>query len=301
MTNVSKYYLYITIFTSKLYPYFTLNLITEESQSIINETNIKFELGSQKMAAFSLKFHPKGHGRFVSTATLFLDKHMTIPYYNLTFIGKRQAPLMTPDTFRIIFPPCYIGIELCRRITVELKAISDLDAFSCMSKEEPNMTIKFLKTELVNNDDDISTILTVEIRVCCVQCYGRSILVSFHHETGSFCEIEISYCYTYCPLTLHINFLVQIENNPYPYFPSRKSQKELYEYMITCTTFLEKWMFQQGFRRDLFPVIPDTFHGISASLSSHSIAAKTKGINVSYLNFIRRIAGPLMKHIRKMT
>lgn len=300
MTNVSKYYLHITILTAKLTPFFSLDLKTEENQSIINETNIKFELDRGKMAELSLKFHPKGHGRFVSTALLFLDKHMTIPYFNLTFIGKRQTPTMIPSTYRIIFPPCYVGTVILRTITIKIGAKSEMDSFSCMSKDEPNLTVEFLSSEFYEEHDKIHTVLTVQLKVSCQTTYARNLKVSFNHESGSGCDVEINFCFTYCALTLHTNFLVKPEDNPYPYFPL-SSQEDLYEYLETCTNFLEKWMFQQGFRRDLYPVIPDTFHAISVALSSQSGGTKSKGINVSYLNFVRRIAGPLMKHIRKIT
>lgn len=300
MTNVSKYYLHITILTAKLSPFFSLDLRTEENQSIINETNIKFELDRGKEAELSLTFHPKGHGRFVSTALLFLDKQMTIPYFNLTFYGKRQTPTMTPSTYRIIFPPCYVGTEIVRIITIKIGVETDLDSFSCMSKEEPNLTVQFIGVELLQEHDEVHTLLTVEVKASCQTTYACNLMVSFNHESGSGCDVEINFLFTYCALTLHTNSLVKPEDSPYPYFPLN-SQEELYEYLEQCKHFLEKWMFQQGFRRDLYPVIPDTFHAISLALSSQSGGTKSKGINVSYLNFIRRIAGPLMKHIRKIT
>ncbi|KOB79187.1 Uncharacterized protein OBRU01_00922, partial [Operophtera brumata] len=300
MTNVSKCYLYVTILTAKLTPFFSLDLRTEENQSIINETNIQFELDRGKEAELSLKFHPKGHGRFVSTALLFLDKHMTIPYFNLTFVGKRQTLTMTPSTYRVIFPPCYVGTEIVRTITIQIGgAESNMDSFSCMSKEEPNLTVKFISSKLYEEHDEIHTLLTIQIIASCQTTYARNLTVSFNHESGSGCDVEINFCFTYCSLTLHTNFLVKPEDNPYPYFPL-SSQEDLYEYLEKCIQFLEKWMFQQGFRRELNPVIPDTFHAISVALSSQP-SGKSKGINVSYLNFVKRIAGPLMKHIRKIT
>lgn len=300
MTNVSKYYLHVTILTAKLSPFFSLDLRTKENQSIINESNIKFELDRGKEAELSLKFHPKSHGRFVSTALLFLDKHMTIPYFNLTFIGKRQTPTMTPSTHRIIFPPCYVGTEIVRTIVIKTGVETDMDSFSCMSKEEPNLTVKFVGVEILQEQNEIYTLLTVQLKASCQNTYARNLTVNFNHESGAGCDVEINFCFTYCTLTLHTNFLVKPEENPYPYFPL-SSQEDLYTYLETCTHFLEKWMFQQGFRRDLYPVIPHTFHAISVALSSQSSGTKSKGINVSYLNFIRRIAGPLMKHIRKIT
>lgn len=225
---------------------------------------------------------------------------MTIPYFNLTFIGKRQTPTMTPSTYRIIFPPCYVGTEIIRTIAIKMGVKSDLDSFSCMSKEETNLTVKFKSVEHFQEQNEIHTLLTVELKASCQTTYARNLTVSFNHESGSGCDVEINFCFTYCALTLHTNFLVKPEDNPYPYFPLC-SQEDLYQYLEKCTHFLEKWMFQQGFRRDLYPVIPDTFHAISVALSSQTSGTKSKGINVSYLNFIRRIAGPLMKHIRKIT
>ncbi|XP_059060425.1 uncharacterized protein LOC131853529 [Achroia grisella] len=299
MTNVSKYYLFITILISKLSPNFTLHLRTEENQSATNETQIKFELERKNQAGFCLKFHPKGHGIFASTAILYLDKHMTTPYYNLTFIGKRQAPIMIPSTYRIVFPPCYVGTTISRIINLKLEAKSDLESFSCVSQDEPNLTVKFIDLEAIPSGHEYHTIVHIEITVCCQVTYSRNLTLTFNHESGSGCEIETSFCFTYCPLTLHTRFLVKPIDNPYPYFPI-STQIELYEYLETCSKFLEKWMFQQGFRRDLYPVIPDTFHAISSAISSQP-GTKTKGMNVSYLNFVRRIAGPLMKHIRKIS
>lgn len=299
MTNISKYYLYVTIVTAKLVPSFTLELKdTEENEAIITETNIKFELDKEKEASFSLTFHPKGHGRFVSTAVLFLDKHMTIPYSNLTFVGKRETPLMTPSTYRVIFPPCSVGIEITRVITIDMAAESDLDSFSCVTKEETSLNVKFIDCNFIEKDEECHTIITVELKICAQAPYIGFIMLNFSHESGSSCDVEVRYCITHCLLTLHANPLVNPEENPYPYFPL-SSQSNLHKYLEKCSTFLEKWMFQQGFRRDLYPVIPNTFHAISSALSTQS-STKTKGINVSYLNFVRRIAGPLMKHVRKI-
>lgn len=298
MTNVSKYYLYITILTSKLSPNYTLNLQTDESESLINESNIKLELNCKQEATFCLKFHPKGHGKFVSTALLYLDKNMTIPYYNLTFVGKRRTPMITPSTYRVIFPPCYVGTELTRVISMKIEAISDLDSFNCVSREEPNLFAKFLNYEVVQVLDEYHTIITVDIRISCANPHSRILNLIFYHECGSSCDVEIIFCFTYCPITLHANSVVKPVDNPYPYFPL-PSQTEFYEYMEICSTFIEKWMFLQGFHRDLYPMIPDTFHAISSAISSQTSGTKPKGINTSYLNFIKRVAGPLMKHIHK--
>ncbi|XP_045766364.1 uncharacterized protein LOC123868056 isoform X2 [Maniola jurtina] len=221
MTNVSKYYLYVTILTSKLSPNFTLNIHTDENQFIVNESQIKFELDRGSEASFSVKFHPKGHGKFVSVALLYLNKHNTTPYYNLTFVGKRQAPAMIPDTYRIIFAPCYIGEKDIRILRIKMEGQSEKGLFSCNSKEEPNLTVEILNADTVQEDDDYFTIVTVKISVSCKVCYARNIMLNFQHHNGSGCEVE-------------------------------------------------------G-------------------------AAKSKGINVSYLNFMRRIAGPLMKHVRKIS
>ncbi|XP_072937336.1 uncharacterized protein [Epargyreus clarus] len=299
ITNVSKYYLYVTILTSKLSPNFTLDLHTEENQSIINETQMKFELYRGKVVDFTLKFHPKGRGKFVSQALLYLDKQMTTPYSNLTFYGKRQTTIMTPSVYRIIFPPCHVGQEISRMITLKIETQSNLDAFSCVSKEETNLIVKLLESEIVSEKDALYTVVTVTVSVCCQAAYARNMTLNFNHDSGSCCDVEVSFCFTYCPLTLHTTAIVKPGDNPYPYFPLDVNH-DLYEYLDTCSKFLEKWMFQQGFRRDLFPVIPETFHTISSAMSSQS-GTKAKGMNVSYLNFVRRIAGPLMKHIRKVS
>lgn len=300
MTNVSKYYLHVTIFTSKLAPSFSLDLSTEENQSIINETLIRFELNRGKEASFCLKFHPKGHGRFVTVAVLFLDKYMTLPYFNMTFIGKRQTPAMTPSTHRIIFPPCLVGKEISRNVTLKMEAEAELDSFTCSSKEEPNLIVTFLDCEVYPDGEEFYSIITIKITVSCKVAYSRNLTLNFNHEGGSCCELETNFCFTYCPLTLHTTLFVKPEENPYPYFPL-SSQAELYDYLEECSSFLEKWMFQQGFRRDLFPIIPDTFHAISSAMSTQIGSKSSKGINVSYLNFVKRIAGPLMKHIHKVS
>lgn len=299
MTNISKYYLYGTVVTSKLAPMFTLDLLsTENNAYTVNENNIKFELGREAVIGFTLKFHPKMHGRYVSTAILFLDKQMLIPYYNLTFIGKRLNPVMTPSTYRVLFPPCYVGTSIARTITVQMGFVAELDQFSCYSKDESSLYVTFLGCEIFNPDnEELYTQLSTEIRVSCEKTYARHIILTINHECGSGCEIEITFCFTHCILTLHTQFFVQPEDNPYPYYPL-STQTDLYDYMEICTQFLEKWMFQQGFRRDLYPEIPNTFHAISTFLSSQT-GTKTKCINVTYLNFMRRIAGPMIKHIRK--
>ncbi|RVE50450.1 hypothetical protein evm_004875 [Chilo suppressalis] len=296
--NVSKYYLHVAILTSKLAPNFSLDLQIEENCSLISESSIRLELDRQQEVSFTLKFHPKGHGKFVTTALLYLDKHMTIPYYNLTFTGKRQTPALTPSTYRIVFPPCHIGNELSQSITLIFEDTSDEECFSCMVKDEPKLTAKFVKFKSFENERKLQTEVTVEVKVCCETTYSRNLIIAFNHSCGSGCEIEVSFCFTYCQLTLHASSIVQPQENPYPYFPL-ESQTKFYDYLEVSSKFLEKWMFQQGFRRDLYPIIPDTFHAISTAISSPSSATKGKGINVSYLNFVKRIAGPLMKHIRK--
>lgn len=299
MKNVSRYYLYVTILIAKLSPYFSIKLLSEEEEVISNDHCIKFDFDQQKEAEFSVKFHPKGYGRFVSTAILFLDKHMTVAYSNLTFIGRRLTPTMTPSIPRIIIPPCCVGTVAVRTFTVKIDTLTDIDSFSCISKEEQNLTVKFVTCEQGKNENDIYTLVTIDIKVTCLVSYARTLTLIINHDSGSGCEIEINFCFTYCPLTLHTNFLIGETDNPYPLFPL-SSQHDLYEYLETSKTFLEKWLFQQGFRRDLYPEIPETFHAISLSLSSHGGGMK-KGLNVSFLNYMRRIAGPLMKHVRKIT
>ncbi|XP_037877716.1 uncharacterized protein LOC110386039 isoform X1 [Bombyx mori] len=300
LTNVSKYYLYISILTTKLNPNFTLHLCTEDAEALTNETSIKFELDRDTKVDFLVKFHPKGHGKFVATALLFLDKQMTIPYYNLTFVGKRQIPAFYADTNRIVLPPIYVGTEIIRIIRLKLEAETDMESFTCVSKEELNLKVSFIDHVIELLNEEKHTVVTVEIKILCQAPYTRNLTLNFNHVCGSVCDVEVSFCFTYCPITLHANTYVQIEDNPYPYFP-QKCQSNLYEYMEACTSFLETWMFQQGFRRELYPVIPNTFHAISSTLTSQSGGVKVKGINVSYLNFMRRIASPLMKHIRKIS
>ncbi|XP_063617555.1 uncharacterized protein LOC134790627 [Cydia splendana] len=297
ITNISKYYLYVAILATKLAPSFSLNL-QKSDNSIITDTHIKFELDRGRDAQLSVKFHPKGRGKHVATALLYLDKQMTIPYYNLTFIGRKQTPIMTPSTYRIIFPPCQVRTSIRRTFTVMLEEESTLDRFYFVSKEESSVTTNFISCEIINNSQEIHTVVTVEVIIFSENQSFKDFILSVCHECGSGCDIELSFCFTYCPLTLHSNFLVQPEDHPYPYFPL-DTQRDLYEYMNICVDFLEKWMFQQGFRRDLYPVIPDTFHAISSSLTA--AGTKTKGMNVSFLCFIRRAAGPLMKHIHKVS
>ncbi|VVD01792.1 unnamed protein product [Leptidea sinapis] len=298
MTNISKYFLHVTILTTKLAPHFSLDLSLEENHTVSNDSQLKFELDRGMRAAFVLRFHPKSHGKFTSIAPLYLDKQMTIPYYNLTFTGKRQTPLMFPSPSRLIYAPAYPNQEITQTLTLKLELLSSIEDFSYSTKEEANISVNFTGTKILTVDDITYTLLHVNVKVCSNEPCSRNITLSFSHCCGSYSDVEVSFTFTYCPLTLHSRLYVSPEENPYPFYPL-KEQKEFYEYMETCTIFLEKWMFQQGFRRDLFPVIPDTFHAISSSISSQA-GTKSKGINVSYLNFIKRIAGPLMKHIRKV-
>ncbi|CAD0196125.1 unnamed protein product [Chrysodeixis includens] len=246
MKNISKYYLYVSVVTTKLTPHFTLELkAVEESEVILTETNIKFELDLQKEASFNLTFHPKGHGKFTSTAVLFLDKNMAIPYYNLTFTGRRETPLMTPSTYRVIFPPCPLEVQIMRVITLEMEDEHSLDSLSCACKD-PNLVVEYLDHNVVEKVDKLCTVITVALKVFSNVPYIGNVTLNFNHECGSTCDV------------------------------------------------------QQGFRRDLYPTIPDTFHAISPTLSNCVSTGKSRGINVSFLTFVRRIAGPLMKHVRKI-
>lgn len=296
--NVSKYYLYLTILTGKLAPYFTLAMRSEH-QLNIGESHIKFELDREQEAELSLKFTPRGQGSFVATALLFLDKNMTIPYSNLTFFGNKTTPAMVPSTYSVIFPPCCVNTTITQIITIDLEVESDLDSFSCVAREQSYIAVKFIDYELKEEDGKVHTLITVELTLYAEDPSTGTLNLNFNHENKATCDVEVFYCVTYCPLTLHVNHIVSPESNPYPYYPLN-TQTELYEYLETCSAFLEKWMFQQGFRRDLYPVIPDTFHVISTALSSQG-ATKTGKMNISYLNFIKRIAGPLMKHVRKVS
>lgn len=299
MTNISKYNFYVTIQTSKLSPNFTLNFDIDEIVPEINENCVKFELNCGINVNFTLKFHPKLHGKFVSTALLYLDKAMSIPYYNLTFTGKKRPPVMHPNIYRIIFPPCPIGEEVSRSLTLKMEGQSHKDLFSCNSEEKIHLIVEFIDSEIELSNNTYYTNTYVKITALSEINIAKSEMLYFKHENGSECEVEVCFCFTHCPLTLHSQLVVKQDINPYPYYPLNDHDK-LFNYMETCCSFLEKWMFQQGFRRDLFPIIPDTFHAISSAISSQTGYSKSKGINITYLNFIRRIAGPLMKHIRKI-
>ncbi|XP_049867224.1 cilia and flagella-associated protein 47-like isoform X2 [Pectinophora gossypiella] len=298
MTNVSRYYLHVCILTSKLSPNFTLDLTTEGNESIINDTNMKFELDRTREASFRVTFHPRYEGKFIAVAPLYLDKALAIQYSNLTFIGKRQNPIMKTNIDRIIFPPTYVGSELSRYLTLRLEEqFNDLEGFHCSSKEEPNVHVDFVGHENIPYNDEIHTLAEVKITICCETTYSRNLKLIFHHECGATCDVIINFCFTYCPLTLHAHSLVVPEENPYPYFPE-STQKDFCTYLESCTRFVERWMFQQGFRRDLYPRIPDTFHAIATSMVS---SLKVKGMNISFLHFFKRISGPLMKHIHKVS
>ncbi|XP_022820920.1 uncharacterized protein LOC111352582 [Spodoptera litura] len=298
ITNISKHLLNGTVITSKLAPIFTLHVIEQEDESVETEHCIKFILNPQKTIQFTLNFHPKAHGKFITTALLYLDKHMTIPYYNLTFTGKRENPIMIPSTYRIIFPPCHVGSEIYQIITINLAAESDLDAFRSSLDDETNLKITFIDHNIDEDNEEIHTTVTVKLEIKTETPYLGNFIVNFYHDSGSSCEVEINFCVTYCIITLHADDLVKPEDNPYPYYPL-SDQTNLYDYLEKCSIFLEKWMFQQGFRRDLYPTIPDTFHALASAMIIQP-ATKTKGINSSYLNFVKRIAGPLMKHVRKI-
>lgn len=298
MKNISRYFLFVTISTSKLLPNFSLVCLDSENlQSTFSETLIKFELERNMTASFRVLFHPKAHGRFVAVALLYLDRACTLPYYNLTFDGRRLTPALVTNMNQIIFPPSALNMEMSRTIILKLEGRSEIDRFTCSAKDEPRLSVSFdeIKTQEVN--EKIYTIVTVSVKVRSTSTYSRHITLGFHHECGSFAQVDVIFCYTNCLLTLHMEPYVSEEENPYPFYPVSE-QQELYEYMERCIEFLEKWMFMQGFRRDLHPKIPDTFYAISSAVCAHSV--KSKGINVSFLNFFRRIAGPLTKYLHKV-
>lgn len=298
MANISRYNLYVTISTSKLPPNFSLICLNNDDlQSTFNETLIKFELGQNMIASFRALFHPKAHGRFMAVALLYLDRGCTMPYHNLTFDGKRQIPPLEASMYQIIFPPCPLNVEMSQTVTLKMEGHSEIDSFTCSSKEDSHLSASFVDIETQDVNDKIYTIVTVLITVHSTTKYSSHVTLGFHHECGSLAQVDVSFCYTVCLLTLHVQPYVSQEENPYPFYPLSE-QQELYEYMERCTDFLEKWMFLQGFRRDLYPKIPDTFYAISSAISVHS--AKSKGINVSFLNFFRRIAGPLTKYLHKI-
>lgn len=298
MANISRYNLFITISTSKLPPNFSLICLNyEDFESTFSETLIKFELGQNMTASFRALFHPKTHGRFMAVALLYLDRGCTLPYHNLTFNGKRQIPALVASTYQIIFPPCPLKVEMSQTVTLKMEGRSEIDSFTCSAKEEPHLNVSFVEIETQEVNETTYTIVTVLLTVNSTTTYSRHVTLGFHHECGSLTHVDVSFCYTFCLLTLHMRPYVSQEENPYPFYPLSE-QKELYEYMERCTDFLEKWMFLQGFRRELYPKIPDTFYTISSAVSAHS--AKSKGINVSFLNFFRRIAGPLTKFLHKI-
>lgn len=297
MTNISRYILFVTISTSKLLPNFSLICLNcNELEATFSETIIKFELGRNVTASFRALFHPKTHGRFVAVALLYLDRACSLPYYNLTFDGRRLLPTLTTSKYQIIFPPSLLNTEMSQSVTLKMEGRSEIDSFNCSAKEEPNISVSFIEIETQEVSDTIYTIVTVLIKVNCTLKYSRHITLGFHHECGSYAQIDVIFCYTHCLLTLHMQPYVSQEENPYPFYPLSE-QQELYEYMETCINFVEKWMFMQGFRRDLHPNIPDTFYAISTASAN---STKSKGINVSFLNFFRRIAGPFTKYLHKV-
>lgn len=300
MSNVSKVNLLITVALSKLLPHFSLILLSEEHLLNTSDNQIKFELLPTKGAEFCLRFHPKSHGKFVSTALLYLNENINLPYYNLTFIGINKKPIITSKTFRIIFPSCYVGTETWKIFTLSIDKEIDLDSFSFLSSEPNFVTVKALSLNVL--EDELKrkyTLIKGKITVSSKEPIATTSLVSFKHSSGSNYDIEVKFCFTYCPLTLHVQSIVQIENNPYPFYPVN-TQSDVFNYMEQCSEFLEKWMFYQGFRKELYPKIPDSLNALSTAMSSQGIE-KSKGINVSYLNFVRRIVGPLMKHIHRIT
>ncbi|CAK1603077.1 unnamed protein product [Parnassius mnemosyne] len=299
MRNVSKYNLHITILTSKLIPNFSLHLLSKENIKNTCDNQIKFELISLKEAQFCLKFHPKDHGKFITTALLYLDVNMTTPYYNLTFIGVNEIPTIKPSTFQIIMPPAYVGEKVSKIITLNINSQLDLCLISFISSEPNVVTVKFLDYNIHNEMENKTTSIQAEITVCSHVKYISTTVVTFKHKSGSSCDIKVKYCFSCCPLTLHTASYVKLEDNPYPFYPI-SIQVGFYNYMETCLKFLEKWLFYQGFRKDLYPKIPETFHTVSDSTPSQN-KTKSKGINVSYLNFIKKLAGPMIKHAHKVT
>lgn len=298
MTNVSRYILIVTISTSKLAPNFSLICLNyDDFESTFSETLIKFELGLNATASFRAVFHPKTHGRFMAVALLYLDRACTLPYHNLTFDGRRQIPALVASTHQIIFPPSPLNVEMSQTVTLKMEGQCEIDSFTCSAKEEVHLSVSFEEIETQEVNETIYSVVTVLIKVNSTSKYSRHLTLSFHHECGSHTQVDVSFCYTFCVLTLHIQPYLSQEENPYPFYPLSE-QQNLYEYMERCTDFLEKWMYLQGFRRDLYPKIPDTFYAISSPAPAHS--TKGKGINVSFLNFFRRIAGPLTKYLHKI-
>ncbi|XP_045536041.1 uncharacterized protein LOC106719788 [Papilio machaon] len=298
MKNVSKQTLHITILISKIAPNFSLNLTSEENLLMTSENYLKFELITLKAANFCLKFHPKGPGRFVSVALLYLGTNTT-PYYNLTFVGVNEMPTLIPSKSRITFPATYVGKTLFNIITFTLDIETDLSSFSFASNKQMFVTVELLDYEILENDTTKKyTSIRAKISVYSEKPIVATSTVTFRHSSGSSCDIEIKFCFTYCPLTLHVETMVHYEDNPYPYYPE-EIQIDLYNYMEKSSQFLERWMFYQGFRKELYPKIPETLNALSIAMTSQA-KEKSKGINVSYLNFIKRIAGPLLKHIHKV-
>lgn len=298
MTNISKYDLPVTIIISKLSPNFKLTLINEEF-SVVTETSLKIDFFKKSKVTFKLKFTPKTTGRFTSVAILYLDKNLSIPYYNLTFIGKRETPIMKSNITRIVFPPSRVDTKLSRFVDVTFNDIATLEKFSHDLSDE-NITVTFESFVTMEITTGIQTIITIKICLFSKEPHIGKTTLRIIHESGTSCEILLCYCFTKCPITLHRNIFVDFNEDPYPYYPN-KEQKHLYDYMNQCTDFLEKWMFQQGFRKEFYPMIPESLNILSSAMQSQQSGGKAKGINVSYFNFIRRIAGPLMKYIRKIS
>ncbi|XP_068620829.1 uncharacterized protein [Battus philenor] len=299
MKNVSKLKRTVTILISKLSPNFSLNLLSEENLLITSENYLKFELNSHEEVEFRLKFHPKSRGRFVSTALLHLDANMTIPYYNLTFIGVNEKPVIVPSTFRIIFPSAYVGETMSSNMTLKIDKETDAESVSFVASKDDSVAVELLDYIILeDNVTKKNTLINVKITITSETPVVASSVVTFRHASGSSCDLEVKFCFTYCPLTLHANSFTQFEDNPYPYYPL-PTQIDFHSYMEKSSKFLEKWMFYQGFRKELYPKIPETLNAVSISLASQ-VKEKSKGINVSFLNFMRRIAGPLMKHVRKV-
>lgn len=296
ITNISRRSLYIIISTAKLGPTFTLYVIKGDEEQIGSVHHIAFELDVKEEVFCTLKFHPKGRGFFTVTAPIFVDNCMGTPYSNLTFTGTRRIPSMSANTHRVVFPPCVLGMEIEHHITLKLEGQADKSSFFCESREEKHLCVKFMDARVKAEDDEIFTKLDVHINICCKTPYSRVLLLNFCNENGATCEVEIGFCYVQCPLTLHVNNVFDYNDNTYPFYPTKNDK--VYNYMERTLEFLEKWMFIQGYRRDFFPQIPESFYALSQKCG---IGLKPKSATGNFANFVKRLAGPLIKYSRRAT
>ncbi|GBP48202.1 hypothetical protein EVAR_27589_1 [Eumeta japonica] len=266
MVNVWKELLPVTIITSNLGPFFRLNLLTESLEPLVDDDEIKFDLKPSVEAMFRLTLRPNNDK--ISTCSL------------------------ASNTYRIIFPPALLNSKLSHTINLSIDEEVSMNGIFTHCKDENCITINFLEE---NFDKKLcKTTFTVEIEVCSEKKGSNHSIITFHHCEYTNCEIEVDYCFTSCPLTLHANPLIDPNDNPYPYFPTEEND-EFFNYMTATLTFLEKWMFEEGFKKELYPTFPCTFYATASVLKDQNKGSKKKRNAVSYINFISRLAGPLFE------